>query len=151
MATSWLRQPRFGSAGIGGVGGQPQQVGQDGGLAVVDVSGGGEQDQRSLSRGERAQPAEGRSLRGPGELGQVAPAELVEQGRPAHRRRGRHGHRAARPASPPGGSLPEETYPPGLVRKPEQLPLGIELFIDGVRAGGGKVDGAVGCHGRAFG
>ena len=54
-----------GLAAFAGLG--PEQLGEDRGLAVVEVPGRGEQRQRSPGR-ERAQPAERRALPAPGEL-----------------------------------------------------------------------------------
>jgi hypothetical protein len=74
---------RLTAFGLGGLGGLPEQLGQDGGLAVVDIPGRGQQRQGFIwpGRRERAQPAERGLLRGPGELIEVAPAELLEPGR----------------------------------------------------------------------
>jgi hypothetical protein len=63
-----------------GLGVLAQNLGQDLGLADVDLLGRGEQGHRA-GRGQRAQPAELLALRAAGELVEVATAELVELGR----------------------------------------------------------------------
>jgi hypothetical protein len=63
--------------GLSVVQGLAQDLGQDRGLADVDVAGRGEQGHRA-GRGQRAQLAELGPLDAAGQLVQVTPAELVE-------------------------------------------------------------------------
>jgi len=72
--------PARGVTALGGLVILPQEAGQDGGLAVLDVPGRGQQGQRS-GRGQGAKAAEFLALRRAGQFVQVAAAELGELGR----------------------------------------------------------------------
>ena len=72
--------PARGVTALGGLVILPQEAGQDGGLAVLDVPGRGQQGQRP-GRGQGAKAAEFLALRTAGQFVQVAAAELGELGR----------------------------------------------------------------------